>query len=147
MLSTGQCWSSLSAALRTKTIFSYQHSGRTNVWMHTHTHTRTHEQPENIMLLAALHWQRHKIGTDSLNRKLFTHALSAPPPFACPSSLVIMTEATSTFSLKARACIQPSSASLLYCHQPMWRWLDTQEMCWPKCHLSSVQNHQFRPNF
>ena len=33
-----------------------------------------------------------------------TYALRAPPPFACPSSLVTMTEATSTFSLKALAC-------------------------------------------
>ena len=33
----------------------------------------------------------------------FTYALSAPPPFACPSSFVMMTDATSTFSLKARA--------------------------------------------
>ena len=32
-----------------------------------------------------------------------THALRAPPPLACPSSLVTITEATSTFSLKALA--------------------------------------------
>ena len=34
----------------------------------------------------------------------FAHALRAPPPLACPSSLVTITEATSTFSLKALAC-------------------------------------------
>lgn len=35
--------------------------------------------------------------------ELFTYALSAPPPLACPSNFVIMTDATLTFSLKARA--------------------------------------------
>ena len=33
-----------------------------------------------------------------------TYALSAPPPLAWPSSLVMMTDATSTFSLKALVC-------------------------------------------
>ena len=33
-----------------------------------------------------------------------TYALRAPPPLACPSSFVTITEATSTFSLKALAC-------------------------------------------
>ena len=32
-----------------------------------------------------------------------TYALRAPPPLACPSSFVIITDATSTFSLKALA--------------------------------------------
>ena len=32
-----------------------------------------------------------------------TYALNAPPPFACPSNLVTMTDATSTLSLKALA--------------------------------------------
>ena len=39
----------------------------------------------------------------SIKRQAVTHALSAPPPFACPSNLVTMTDATSTFCLKARA--------------------------------------------
>ena len=33
-----------------------------------------------------------------------THALRAPPPFAWPSNFVMITKATSTLSLKARAC-------------------------------------------
>ena len=33
-----------------------------------------------------------------------THALRAPPPFAWPSNYVMITKATSTLSLKARAC-------------------------------------------
>ena len=33
----------------------------------------------------------------------YTYALKAPPPFACPSNLVTMTDATSTLSLKALA--------------------------------------------
>ena len=34
---------------------------------------------------------------------LCTHALRAPPPFAWPSNFVMITEATSTLSPKARA--------------------------------------------
>lgn len=45
------------------------------------------------------------MSTDTRYRKRspYTYALSAPPPLAWPSSLVIITEATSTFSLNARA--------------------------------------------
>jgi hypothetical protein len=40
-------------------------------------------------------------------KSTFTYALRAPPPLAWPSSLVIITDATSTFSLKARAWKKP----------------------------------------
>ena len=48
--------------------------------------------------------QREGIKRRRERKELFsTHALSAPPPFAWPSSFVTMTEATSTLSLKALA--------------------------------------------
>ena len=43
----------------------------------------------------------------------FTYALRAPPPLAWPSNFVTITEATSTFALKANACIKSSSKGIM----------------------------------
>ena len=42
-----------------------------------------------------------------------THALRAPPPFAWPSNFVMITKATSTLSLKARACQYTHTGTVL----------------------------------
>mmetsp|Transcript_24315 Transcript_24315/g.34330 ORF Transcript_24315/g.34330 Transcript_24315/m.34330 type:complete len:287 (-) Transcript_24315:499-1359(-) len=44
------------------------------------------------------------VPTKTIGELVAATALSAPPPLACPSSLVIMTEPMSTASLKAVAC-------------------------------------------
>lgn len=39
----------------------------------------------------------------AVQRRRWSYALRAPPPLACPSSFVMITDATSTLSLKALA--------------------------------------------
>lgn len=53
----------------------------------------------------------------SHSRRCWSYALRAPPPLACPSSLVTITDATSTLSLKALAWASqawPMDASITY---------------------------------
>lgn len=45
-----------------------------------------------------------KVLKSLVGKSLCTYALRAPPPLACPSSLVTITDATSTLALNARAC-------------------------------------------
>ena len=42
-----------------------------------------------------------------------THALRAPPPFVWPSNFVMITEMTSTLSLKAQACRYTQTGNVL----------------------------------
>lgn len=69
------------------------------------------QQPMNTCV--PLHVEVQTTLDKEQTNKVCTHALRAPPPLACPSSLVMITEATSTLSLKALACTETQTAVFL----------------------------------
>lgn len=101
-------YSSVVFALHARIMFNVKYSQNTqqNVWVNI-------PQSSIQNILCHLNWvflcymQNNSTWMFNFKFKVYTveqhttYALRAPPPFACPSNFVIMTEPTSTFSLKA----------------------------------------------
>lgn len=80
---------------------------------------REHQMKKVRATLTVRTWttRKHLHNTDAADTGSLSYALRAPPPLACPSSLVTITDATSTLSLKALAWDSqawPIDASITY---------------------------------